>query len=76
MDERELRRWIGRVEAGAVTRREFTRMMVAAGLTVPMAAQMLGASGVAQAQQKSAFNPTRRGAADRSRPCGGRPRCS
>jgi peptide/nickel transport system substrate-binding protein len=61
MDERELRHWIQRVKAGTTTRRQFTRTMVGLGLTAPMAAQMLAASGVAQAQQKPAFNPTRRG---------------
>ena len=61
MDERELRQWIGRVKDGRLTRRQFTRMMVTAGLTAPMAAQMLAASGVAHAQQKPAFNPTKRG---------------
>ena len=61
MDERELRQWIRRVKDGTVTRRQFTRMMVGAGLTAPMAAQMLAASGVAQAQPKPAFNPTKRG---------------
>jgi peptide/nickel transport system substrate-binding protein len=61
MEERELRQWIGRVKDGTLTRRNFTRMMVAAGLTAPLAAQMLAASGVAHAQAKPAFNPTKRG---------------
>jgi peptide/nickel transport system substrate-binding protein len=45
-----------------MTRRQFTRTMVGLGLTAPMAAQMLTASaGVAQAQTKPAFTPTKRG---------------
>jgi len=64
MDERELRHLIQRVKAGAMTRRQFTRVMVGFGLTAPMAAQMLASFGigrVAHAQQKPAFAPTRRG---------------
>ena len=61
MEEREFRHWIERVKDGTVTRRQFTRMMVGLGLTAPMAAQMLAAAGVAQAQPKAVFNPTKRG---------------
>jgi peptide/nickel transport system substrate-binding protein len=61
MDERELRRWIQRVKDGSVSRRQFTRMMVGLGLTAPLAAQMLTHSGVARAQSKPVFSPTKRG---------------
>ena len=61
MEERELRRLIRRVRAGTLSRRQFTRMMVGLGLTAPMAAQMLGAAGVARAQSRPAFTPTKRG---------------
>src|SRR5688572_4371256 len=61
MDERELRAWSDRVKDGTLSRRQFTRMMVGLGLTAPMAAQMLAAAGVAQAQPKSGFTPTKRG---------------
>jgi peptide/nickel transport system substrate-binding protein len=61
MDERELRGWIRQVEAGAISRRQFTRTMVGLGLTAPMAAQLLGGAGVARAQTRPAFTPTRRG---------------
>jgi peptide/nickel transport system substrate-binding protein len=64
MEERGLRHWIARVKDGTMSRRRFTRLMVGAGLTAPMAAQMLGAAGVprrAAAQTKLAFTPTRRG---------------
>jgi len=61
MEERELRHWIQRVKDGSLTRRQFTRMMIGAGLTAPMAAQMLASAGVAQAQTKGAYAPTKRG---------------
>ena len=61
MEERELRRLIRRVRAGTLSRRQFTRMMVGLGLTAPMAAQMLGAAGMARAQSRPAFTPTKRG---------------
>ena len=61
MDERELREWIHRVKDGTISRRQFTRMMVGLGLTAPMAAQMLASAGVAQAQPKPTFTPTKRG---------------
>ena len=61
MDEQELRQWVARVKDGTMSRRQFTRMMVGLGVTAPVAAQMLMASGVALAQPKPAFNPTKRG---------------
>jgi len=61
MEERELRTLIGAVKAGTLSRRRFVQMMVGLGLTAPMAAQMLASAGVAQAQTKWTFNPTRRG---------------
>src|SRR6266581_6226304 len=62
MDEGYLTQLIEQVRAGRLDRRRFIQAMVALGLTAPMAAQMLAASGIAQAQPKStAFNPTRRG---------------
>ncbi|MBI3457540.1 MAG: peptide ABC transporter substrate-binding protein, partial [Candidatus Rokubacteria bacterium] len=61
MDERELREWINRVRDGSISRRRFTRMMLGLGLTAPMAGQMLASAGVAQAQTKPAFTPTKRG---------------
>jgi peptide/nickel transport system substrate-binding protein len=64
MEERELRHWIDRVKDGTISRRQFTQMMVGLGLTAPLAAQMLthsGVGGVAQAQTKPAFSPTKRG---------------
>ena len=61
MEERELRYMIGRVKAGALSRREFVRAMVALGLTAPMAGQMLASAGVAQAQTRMPYKPTKRG---------------
>jgi peptide/nickel transport system substrate-binding protein len=61
MEERELRQWVDRVKDGTITRRNFTRMMVGVGLTAPLAAQMLAAAGVAHAQTKPSFTPTKRG---------------
>ena len=61
MEERELRALIEDVRAGALSRRRFVQMMVGLGVTAPLAAQMLSSAGVAQAQTKPAFTPTKRG---------------
>jgi peptide/nickel transport system substrate-binding protein len=64
MTEQELRAWIARVKDGRLSRRQFTQMMVGLGLTAPMAVQMLATisgGGVARAQTRPAFTPTRRG---------------
>jgi peptide/nickel transport system substrate-binding protein len=61
MDERELRMLLGEVKSARLSRRRFVQTMVGLGLTAPMAAHMLASAGVAQAQTKSAFNPTKRG---------------
>src|SRR4249920_1835923 len=61
MDERELRSLIGQVKSGRLSRRGFVQMMVGVGLTAPLAAQMLAGAGVAQAQSKVTYKPTKRG---------------
>ena len=61
MEERELRTLIGAVKAGTLSRRRFVQMMVGLGLTAPLAAQMLASAGVARAETKWTFNPTKRG---------------
>ncbi|HUK06009.1 MAG TPA: peptide ABC transporter substrate-binding protein, partial [Burkholderiales bacterium] len=61
MDEKELRALIARVKAGRLGRRRFIRTLAGLGLTAPMAAQLLGWAGVAQAQPKSDYKPARRG---------------
>ena len=55
MDEHELREWVGLVKAGRLSRREFTRLVAALGLTAPLAPQMLVCAGVAHAQPMPAF---------------------
>ena len=61
MDEHELRAWLRRVRDGVVSRRQFTRAMIGAGLTAPLVGQMLASVGLAQTAPRPAFTPTRRG---------------
>ena len=63
MDEHALRELIHLVKLGRLPRRRFVQTMVGLGLTAPLAAQMLAAAGVAQAQPEGArrSRPTRRG---------------
>jgi peptide/nickel transport system substrate-binding protein len=61
MQENDLRRLIEEVRRGKVSRRSFIERMVALGLTAPLASQMLLHSGIAQAQAKSTYKPTKRG---------------
>ncbi|MEI7874081.1 MAG: peptide ABC transporter substrate-binding protein [Alphaproteobacteria bacterium] len=61
MDERGLRGLIDRVKTGGLSRRSFVRRMAVVGLTAPMATQLLALSGVAMAQTRSAYKPTKRG---------------
>jgi len=61
MDERELRMLLGEVKSARLSRRRFVQTMVGLGVTAPMTAQMLASAGVAQAQSKWTFNPTKRG---------------
>ncbi|MGH8674839.1 MAG: twin-arginine translocation signal domain-containing protein, partial [Burkholderiales bacterium] len=61
MDELELRKLIAAVKHGTLSRRRFVRMVAAFGLTAPMATQILTWSGVAHAQARSAYKPTKRG---------------
>ncbi len=61
MNEREMRRLIGDVKVGKLSRRGFVQRMAAVGLTAPLAAQLLAISGVAMAQPKSQYKPTKRG---------------
>ncbi len=61
MDERELRGLIEDVKVGKLSRRGFVGIMTAVGLTAPMATQLLALSGVAHAQPKSGYKPTKRG---------------
>src|SRR5262249_61165968 len=61
MDEGQLRALIEHVRLGALSRRGFVQMMVGLGLTAPLAAQMLASAGVAAAQPKVQYAPTKRG---------------
>src|SRR6478736_922057 len=61
MDERALRGLIAKVKVGKLSRRAFVHKMVALGLTAPMASQMLDYCGVAQAQAKDTYKPTKAG---------------
>src|ERR1043166_6898328 len=61
MDEQALRGLIGDVKRGKLSRRGFMERMLAAGLTGPLAAAMLSHSGIAQAQPKPDYKPTKRG---------------
>jgi len=61
MNEKQLRGLIAKVRAGTMSRRSFVARMIALGLTAPLANQMLAFSGVAQAQAKSDYKPTKRG---------------
>ena len=61
MDEKGLRELITEVKRGRISRRQFIQKMVGLGLTAPLASQMLAYSGIAQAQAKFAYKPTKRG---------------
>ncbi|HXA22292.1 MAG TPA: peptide ABC transporter substrate-binding protein [Acetobacteraceae bacterium] len=61
MNERELRGVIEDVRQARLSRRAFTRTMIALGLTAPMATQMLASSGVATAATIPEYKPTKRG---------------
>jgi len=62
MDEQAIRELVNDVRRGRLSRRRFVQAMVGVGLTAPMAAQILRAAGLAEAQPKpSTAVPTRRG---------------
>src|SRR6266496_3782004 len=61
MNEHEIRSLIAKVKSGRMSRRRFIQSMVGAGITVPMAGHLLMHSGVANAQSKFTYKPTKRG---------------
>src|ERR1700722_540753 len=61
MDEPALRELIAEVKRGRLSRRAFVARMIALGLTAPLAAAMLDRAGVARAQTKFEYKPTKRG---------------
>jgi peptide/nickel transport system substrate-binding protein len=61
MREHEIRGLLDDVRAGRLSRREFVGTMVAFGLTVPLASQLLASVGMAQTSPRPASMPTKRG---------------
>jgi len=61
MEEQDLRRLIGKVKSGKMSRRSFIQRMVGYGLSIPMAGHLLMHAGVANAQTKFVYKPTKRG---------------
>src|SRR3546814_18309460 len=61
MNEQKIRGLIAEVKAGILSRLACVRRRVAVGLTAPLAAQMLAYNGVAMAQSKSTYKPTKAG---------------
>ena len=57
----DLESLINRVKHGRMSRRTFARRMLAAGLTAPMATQLLLTGGVAMAQTETPYKPTKSG---------------
>ncbi len=61
MDEHDLRGLIDQVKAGGMSRRTFAKRLMAVGLTAPLANQLLAYSGLAMAQSRPTYKPTKRG---------------
>jgi peptide/nickel transport system substrate-binding protein len=61
MNEIEIKGAVEEVRSGKLARRDFIQRMVAVGLTAPMASMMLMHYGVANAQTKFPYKPTKRG---------------
>jgi peptide/nickel transport system substrate-binding protein len=60
MDERDIRFLVAEVRRGRLSRREFLRTLTVAGVTIPLAARILG-PGRVHAQPRATFTPTKRG---------------
>ncbi|MBM3645619.1 MAG: peptide ABC transporter substrate-binding protein [Alphaproteobacteria bacterium] len=61
MKERDLRGLIDQVKRGRLSRRGFVQRMSAVGIAAPFATQLLVHSGVAMAQSRDTYKPTKRG---------------
>jgi peptide/nickel transport system substrate-binding protein len=61
MEEREIRKLLGEVKAGRLSRRAFLETMLGLGLTAPLGGQILASAGIARAETRSTFTPARRG---------------
>ena len=77
MDESTLRGLLDQVKRGHLSRRLFLQAMAALGIGAPLAAQMLAAAGVAAAEPRRPFVPSRRGGGGTcASSCGTRRPCS
>lgn len=61
MNEQKLQKLIDDVKDGALSRRSFIKKAVAAGMAAPIASQLLVWNGVAMAQPKEDYKPTKAG---------------
>ena len=61
MDEHGIREFVEEVRRGRLSRRAFVQSLVTLGLTAPLAAQVLTASGVGAQPRPATFTPARRG---------------
>ncbi|TCR70063.1 peptide ABC transporter substrate-binding protein [Bosea sp. BK604] len=61
MNEQKLQKLIEDVKDGALSRRSFIKKAVAAGMAAPIASQLLVWNGVAMAQTKEDYKPTKAG---------------
>jgi peptide/nickel transport system substrate-binding protein len=61
MDEREICHRIDQVKSRRISRRQFVEGLVGLGLTAPLTAQLLSASGAAAQPKAPLFTPTKRG---------------
>jgi len=61
MDDRKLRKLVDDVKEGRLSRRGFLRRMAAVGLAAPLANQLLAFGGVAMAETKYSYKPTKAG---------------
>lgn len=61
MDESDIRRLIGNVKRGRLSRRGFIERMAAVGIAAPLASQLLTFGGVAMAETPFVYEPKKRG---------------
>jgi peptide/nickel transport system substrate-binding protein len=61
MDEKDLRRLLNEIKTGRLPRRSFLETMLALGLTAPMVSKLFASAGIAHAQPRPVFTPTKRG---------------
>jgi peptide/nickel transport system substrate-binding protein len=61
MDEKNLRKLVGHVKDGTVSRRAFIQRLAAVGIAAPIASQILAWNDVAMAQASLAYKPTKAG---------------